>query len=182
MGILINNKTQVLVQGITGHEGRLHSGMMLEYGTKIAAGVTPMRGGDKVFGVPVFDTVKEALHEHAIDASIIFVPAPHAGDAVMEASEAGIKLIVCITEGIPVHDMMKIRILLRQKGVTLMGPNTLGITVPRECKIGIMPEYIFSRGNVGVVSRSGTLTYEAVWQLTNEGIGQSACIGSAATP
>lgn len=182
MGILINKNTHVLVQGITGHEGRLHTRMMLEYGTKIMAGVTPMKGGENVDGVPVFDTVKEALHKFSVDASIIFVPANHAAEAILEACDAGIKVIVCITEGVPVHDTMKVKAYLKQKRVTLIGPNTPGITVPGECKIGIMPGYIFSKGGVGVVSRSGTLTYEAVWQLTREGIGQSACIGIGGDP
>jgi succinyl-CoA synthetase alpha subunit len=182
MGIVINKDTRVLVQGITGHEGRLHTRMMLGYGTKIMAGVTPMKGGENVDGVPVFDTVKEAMHKFAIDASIIFVPANHATEAILEACDAGIKLIVCITEGIPVHDAIKVKAYLKQKGVILIGPNTPGITVPGECKIGIMPGYIFSKGDVGVVSRSGTLTYEVVLQLTNEGIGQSACIGIGGDP
>ena len=182
MGILINKNTKVLVQGVTGHEGRFHTRMMLEYGTKIMAGVTPMKGGESVDGVPVFDAVKEAMSEFAIDASIIFVPANHATEAILEACDAGIKMIVCITEGIPVHDIMKVKAYLKRKGVMLIGPNTPGITVPGECKIGIMPGYIFSKGGVGVVSRSGTLTYEAVWQLTNEGIGQSACIGIGGDP
>jgi len=182
MGILINKDTKVLVQGITGHEGRLHNRMMLEYGTKIMAGVTPMKGGESVDGVPVFDKVKEAMLEFSIDASIIFVPANHATEAILEACDAGIKMIVCITEGIPVHDIMKVKAYLKRKGVMLIGPNTPGITVPGECKIGIMPGYIFSKGGVGVLSRSGTLTYEAVWQLTNEGIGQSACIGIGGDP
>ena len=182
MGILINKDTKVLVQGVTGHEGRFHTRMMLEYGTKIMAGVTPMRGGENVDGVPVFDTVKEAMLEFAIDASIIFVPANHATEAILEACDAGIRLMVCITEGVPVHDTIKVKAYLQKKGVMLIGPNTPGITVPGECKIGIMPGYIFSKGGVGVLSRSGTLTYEAVWQLTNEGIGQSACIGIGGDP
>jgi len=146
MGILINKDTKVLVQGITGHEGRLHNRMMLEYGTKIMAGVTPMKGGESVDGVPVFDKVKEAMLEFSIDASIIFVPANHATEAILEACDAGIKMIVCITEGIPVHDIMKVKAYLKRKGVMLIGPNTPGITVPGECKIGIMPGYIFSKG------------------------------------
>ncbi|MBM2838402.1 MAG: succinyl-CoA synthetase alpha chain [Deltaproteobacteria bacterium] len=182
MGIFINKDIKVLVQGITGHEGRFHTRMMLEYGTKIMAGVTPMKRGETVEGIPVFDTVKEALHKFAIDASILFVPANHATEAILEACDAGIKLIVCITEGIPVHDTIKVRAYLQKKGVMLIGPNTPGITVPGECKIGIMPGYIFNKGDVGVVSMSGTLTYEAVWQLTNEGIGQSACIGIGGDP
>lgn len=182
MGILINKDTKLLIQGVTGNEGSLHTRMMLEYGTKIMAGVTPMKGGERVEGVPVFDTVKEALMEFAIDASIIFVPAAHAKDAILEACDAGIKLIICITEGTPVHDTMEVKAYLKKKGALLIGPNTPGITVPGECKIGIMPGYIFSKGDVGVVSRSGTLTYEAVWQLTKEGIGQSACIGIGGDP
>lgn len=182
MGILINKDTKVLVQGITGHEGRFHTRMMMEYGTKIMAGVTPMKGGENVDGVPVFDTVKEAMLKFSVDASILFVPANHATEAILEACDAGIKLMVCITEGIPVHDTIKVNAYLQKKGVVLIGPNTPGITVPGECKIGIMPGYIFSKGSVGVVSRSGTLTYEAVWQLTREEIGQSACIGIGGDP
>ena len=182
MGILINKDTSVLVQGITGNEGRFHTRMMLGYGTKIMAGVTPMKRGEEVEGVPVFDKVKEAMSEFEIDASIIFVPAAHAKEAILEASDAGIKVIVCITEGIPVHDTMQVKAYLKQKKVMLIGPNTPGITIPGECMIGIMPGYIFSKGGVSIVSRSGTLTYEAVWQLTNEGIGQSACIGIGGDP
>lgn len=182
MGILVNKDTRVLVQGITGREGRLHARMMLEYGTKVVAGVTPGKGGEDVGGVPVFNTARKALKEFAVDASILFVPAAHARDALIEACDAGIKLIVCITEGIPVHDIMKARAYLKERGTTLIGPNTPGIIVPGECKIGIMPGYIFSKGHVGIVSRSGTLTYEAVYQLTKEGIGQSACIGIGGDP
>lgn len=182
MGILVNRDTQVLVQGITGHEGRMHTGKMLEYGTKVVAGVTPGKGGERVEGVPVFDTVKEAVERFNIDASIIFVPASHAKDALIEACDAGIKLLVCITEGVPVHDIMKIKAFMKQKDTILIGPNTPGIIVPDECKIGIMPGYIFKKGHVGVVSRSGTLTYEAVYQLTKEGIGQSTCMGIGGDP
>lgn len=182
MGIIVNMDARVLVQGITGREGRIHTGMMLEYGTKVMAGVTPGKGGETVEGVPVFNTAREALKEFAVDASILFVPAAHAKDALIEACDAGIKLIVCITEGIPVHDIMKTRAYLKQRGTTLIGPNTPGIIVPGECKVGIMPGYIFSKGSVGIVSRSGTLTYEAVYQLTKEGIGQSACIGIGGDP
>lgn len=182
MGILINKDTRVLVQGITGREGRLHAKMMLEYGTKVVAGVTPGKGGETVEGVPVYNTVREALKEFAVDASIIFVPAIHAKDALIEACDAGIKLIVCITEGIPVHDVIKAGAYLKERGTILIGPNTPGIIVPGECKVGIMPGYIFSKGPVGIVSRSGTLTYEAVYQLTKEGVGQSACIGIGGDP
>ncbi|MEK7850822.1 MAG: succinate--CoA ligase subunit alpha [Deltaproteobacteria bacterium] len=182
MGALINKDTHVLVQGITGREGRLHTRMMLEYGTKVAAGVTPGKGGETVEGVPVFNTVREALKEFKVDASIIFVPAAHAKDALIEACDAGIRLLVCITEGVPVHDIIKARAYLKERGTTLIGPNTPGIIIPGECKVGIMPGYIFSKGPVGIVSRSGTLTYEAVYQLTKEGIGQSACIGIGGDP
>lgn len=182
MGILINRDTRVLVQGITGHEGRLHTRMMLEYGTRVVAGVTPGKGGEAVEGIPVFNTVKEVLKEFRVDASILFVPAPNARDALMEAGDAGIRLLVCITEGIPIHDIMKVRAYLRKKDAILIGPNAPGIIVPGECKIGIMPGYIHVRGGVGVVSRSGTLTYEAVYQLTKEGLGQSTCIGIGGDP
>lgn len=182
MGILVNRDTQVLVQGITGHEGRMHTGKMLEYGTKVVAGVTPGKGGETVERLPVFNTVKEAVERFNIDASIIFVPASHAKDALIEACDAGIKLLVCITEGVPVHDVMKVKAFMKQKDTILIGPNTPGIIVPDECKIGIMPGYIFKKGHVGVVSRSGTLTYEAVYQLTKEGIGQSTCVGIGGDP
>lgn len=182
MGILVNRDTQVLVQGITGHEGRMHTGKMLEYGTKVVAGVTPGKGGETVERLPVFNTVKEAVERFNIDVSIIFVPASHAKDALIEACDAGIKLLVCITEGVPVHDVMKVKAFMKQKDTILIGPNTPGIIVPNECKIGIMPGYIFKKGHVGVVSRSGTLTYEAVYQLTKEGIGQSTCVGIGGDP
>lgn len=182
MGILVNKDTRVMVQGITGREGRLHARMMLEYGTKVVAGVTPGKGGETVEGVPVFNTAREVLKEFAVDASILFVPAAHAKDALIEACDAGIKLIACITEGIPVHDVIKAGAYLKERGTTLIGPNTPGIIVPGECKIGIMPGYIFRKGLVGIASRSGTLTYEAVYQLTKEGIGQSACIGIGGDP
>ncbi|MDO8446151.1 MAG: succinate--CoA ligase subunit alpha [Deltaproteobacteria bacterium] len=182
MGILVNRDTQVLVQGITGHEGRMHTEKMLEYGTKVVAGVTPGKGGETVEKLHVFNTVKEAVERFNIDASIIFVPAAHATEAIFEACDAGIKLLICITEGIPVHDVMKTRAYLRKKDTILIGPNAPGIIVPDECKIGIMPGYIFKKGPVGVVSRSGTLTYEAVYQLTKEGIGQSTCMGIGGDP
>lgn len=182
MGTLINRDTQVLVQGITGREGRMHTEKMLEYGTKVVAGVTPGKGGKTVERLPVFNTVKEAVERFNIDASIIFVPASHAKDALIEACDAGIRLIACITEGVPVHDVMKVKAFMKQKDTILIGPNTPGIIIPDECKIGIMPGYIFKKGPVGVVSRSGTLTYEAVYQLTKEGIGQSACLGIGGDP
>ena len=182
MGIIINRDTRVLVQGITGREGRLHTKMMLEYGTKVVAGVIPGKRGETVEEVPVFNTAREALKGFAVDASIIFVPAAHAKDALIEACDAGIKLIICVTEGIPIHDLMKARTYLKERGTILIGPNTPGIIVPGECKVGIMPGYIFRKGPVGIVSRSGTLTYEAVYQMTKEGIGQSACIGIGGDP
>lgn len=182
MGIIIKRDTRLLVQGITGHEGRLHTRMMLEYGTKVVAGVTPGKGGEIFEGVPVFNTIREAFREVKVDASILFVPATHAKDALIEACDAGIGIIVCITEGVPVHDILKVKAYLKHRNTALIGPNTPGIIVPEECKIGIMPGYIFMRGGVGVVSRSGTLTYEAVYQLTKEGIGQSGCIGIGGDP
>lgn len=182
MGILVDKDTLVMVQGITGHEGRVHTRNMLEYGTRIVAGVTPGKGGESVEDVPVFNSAREAKERFNIDASVIFVPAPHAADAILDACDAGIRTIVCITEGVPVHDIMRAKAHLKKKGAVLIGPNTPGITVPGECKIGIMPGNIFKKGAVGVVSRSGTLTYEAVGQLTIEGIGQSVCIGIGGDP
>jgi len=177
MSILINRETKVLVQGITGAHGSFHAEKMIEYGTKVVGGVTPGKGGQKIHDVPVFDKVSEAVGETGADASVIYVPAKFSIEAIKEAAEAGISLIVCITEGIPALDMARIKPWLDSKGVRLIGPNCPGLITPEECKIGIMPGYIHKKGNVGVVSRSGTLTYEAVWQLTTLGIGQSTCIG-----
>ncbi len=177
MSILVHKETKVLVQGITGAHGSFHAKKMLEYGTKIVGGVTPGKGGEKVEGVPVFNTVKEAVGATGATASVIYVPAKFAIAAIREAGEAGIRLIVCITEGVPALDMARIKNWLTQKKITLIGPNCPGVITPDECKIGIMPGYIHRRGPVGVVSRSGTLTYEAVWQLTGRGLGQSTCIG-----
>jgi len=182
MSILINKDTKVICQGITGHSGKFHTEHMLEYGTKILAGVTPGKGGSQVFGVPVFDSMKEAIEETECDTSIIYVPAPFAADAIIEAAEAGIKLIICITEGIPTIDMLKVKAYLNTQTTRLIGPNCPGIIMPGESKIGIMPGYIHIPGAVGVVSRSGTLTYEAVWQLTQRNIGQSTCIGIGGDP
>ena len=182
MSILINKDTKVICQGITGKSGRFHTEHMLEYGTKILAGVTPGKGGSKVCDVPVFDSMKEAVEETGCDTSIIYVPAPFAADAIIEAAEADIKLIICITEGIPTIDVLKVKDYLNTKTARLIGPNCPGIITPGESKIGIMPGYIHAPGAVGVVSRSGTLTYEAVWQLTQRNIGQSTCIGIGGDP
>ena len=182
MSILINKDTKVICQGITGKSGRFHTEHMLEYGTKILAGVTPGKGGSKVCDVPVFDSMKKAVEETGCDTSIIYVPAPFAADAIIEAAEADIKLIICITEGIPTIDVLKVKDYLNTKTARLIGPNCPGIITPGESKIGIMPGYIHAPGAVGVVSRSGTLTYEAVWQLTQRNIGQSTCIGIGGDP
>lgn len=182
MAVLIDKNTRVLVQGITGREGEFHTRQMLEYGTQIVAGVTPGKGGQEVLGVPVFDTVRQAVQATGADASVVFVPAPFAMDAVLEAADAGVRLIVCITEGIPVQDTVKAVSLVRQKGVRLIGPNCPGIITAGQCKIGILPGSIFTPGPVGLVSRSGTLTYEIVDLLTKAGLGQSTCIGIGGDP
>ena len=182
MSILINKDTRVVCQGITGQAGSFHAERMLEYGTKLVAGVTPGKGGAILHKVPVFDSVLDAAQHTGANASVIYVPAAFAADAIMEAAEAGIELIVCITEGIPALDMVKVKKYLSNKKTRLIGPNCPGIITPGACKIGIMPGYIHKPGNVGVVSRSGTLTYEAVWQLTQRGLGQSTCIGIGGDP
>ncbi|HHT9113946.1 MAG: succinate--CoA ligase subunit alpha [Planctomycetes bacterium] len=182
MSILINKDTRVVCQGITGQAGSFHAERMLEYGTKLVAGVTPGKSGTTHHGVPVFDNVLAAVTNLRANASVIYVPAAFAADAIMEAAEAGIELIVCITEGIPALDMVKVKKYLSNKKTRLIGPNCPGIITPGACKIGIMPGYIHKPGNVGVVSRSGTLTYEAVWQLTQRGLGQSTCIGIGGDP
>jgi succinyl-CoA synthetase alpha subunit len=183
MSILVNKNTRLLVQGITGSSGAFHARGCLEYGTNVVAGVTPGKGG-QMFGdeVPVFDTVYEARQKTGCNATMIFVPAPFAADAILEAADAGVELIVCITEGIPVMDMMRVKVALEGKPSRLIGPNCPGIVTPEECKIGIMPGYIHRAGSIGVISRSGTLTYEAVWQLTQRGYGQSTCIGIGGDP
>mgnify|MGYP000353688224 FL=1 len=182
MAVLVNAETKVLVQGITGSHGSFHTRLMLDYGTKIVAGVTPGKGGQEQHGVPVFDTVEEAVHKTGAEASVIFVPPAFAADAVMEAAAAGVKLIVVITEGIPTLDMMRAKRFASQKGVTIIGPNTPGIIVPDETKLGILPAGAFTRGPLGVLSRSGTLTYEATSQCSNKGIGQSTAIGLGGDP
>jgi len=182
MAIWVNDETRLLVQGITGKEGTFHALGCREYGTKVVAGVTPGKGGETVEGIPVFDSVEEARGETGANASMIFVPPPFAADAIMESAAAGIELTVCITEGIPVNDMLQVKAFLRDHPTRLIGPNCPGIISPGKCKIGIMPGHIHREGRVGVVSRSGTLTYEAVGQLTALGLGQSTAIGIGGDP
>ncbi len=183
MSILVGSETRVLVQGITGKEGSFHARQCMDYGTKVVAGVTPGKGGQKFEQVPVFNTVQAAREATGADASMIFVPPPFAADAILEAADADLPLVVCITEGIPTSDMMRVHDVLRERATTrLIGPNCPGIISPGQCKMGIMPAHIHQPGRVGVVSRSGTLTYEAVAQLTARGIGQSTCIGIGGDP
>ena len=183
MSILVNSETRVLVQGITGKEGQFHTRQCIEYGTKIVPGVTPGKGGQKMDEVPVFNTVKDAKEATGANASMILVPPPFAADAILEATDAGIELVVCITEGVPVMDMLKVKNYLATKNTRLIGPNCPGIITPGECKIGIMPGPIHTPGGpVGVVSRSGTLTYEVVHQLTGVGLGQTTCVGIGGDP
>ena len=182
MSILVDDDTKVICQGITGGSGSFHTEKMLEYGTNMVGGVTPGKGGETAGDVPIFDTVSEAREETGANASVIFVPPPFAADAIMEAAEAGIELVVCITEGIPILQMTRVKEYLEDFDTTLIGPNCPGGITPEACKIGIMPGYIHEAGNIGVISRSGTLTYTAVYQLTNLGIGQSTCIGIGGDP
>jgi succinyl-CoA synthetase alpha subunit len=186
MSILVNKHTKLIVQGITGSAGKFHAEQCLKYGTQLVGGVTPGKGGETVAldgkNIPVFNTVADAVRQTGANATVIFVPAAFAGDAILEAADAGIELVIAITEGIPVLDMVKVKRALAGKGTRLIGPNCPGIITPGECKIGIMPGYIHKPGKVGVISRSGTLTYEAVWQLTARGVGQSTCVGIGGDP
>ncbi len=184
MSILVNKDSKVIVQGVTGSEGQFHSVQMLEYGTNIVAGVTPGKGGQSTLDgkVPVFNSVEDAVKDTYADTSIIFVPPPFAAEAIIEASYAGISLVVCITEGVPVHDMLKAKKIITQNGTRLIGPNCPGIITVDECKLGIMPGFICKKGNIGVISKSGTLTYEAIDQLVNVGLGQTTAIGIGGDP
>ncbi|MDC3423591.1 succinate--CoA ligase subunit alpha [Aquibacillus sp. 3ASR75-11] len=182
MSVFVNKDTKVIVQGITGSTALFHTKQMLEYGTKIVGGVTPKKGGTEVEGVPVFNTVKDAVDETGANASVIYVPAPFAADAILEAVDAELDLVICITEHIPVMDMVKVKRYMEGKKTRLVGPNCPGVITPEECKIGIMPGYIHKKGHVGVVSRSGTLTYEAVHQLSEQGFGQSTAVGIGGDP
>lgn len=177
MAVLVDERTRVLVQGITGHQGRFHTAQMIDYGTRVVAGVSPGKEGQEVLGVPVYDTVEAAVEKHGATASVVFVPAPFAKDAVFEALEAGIKLVVIITEHVPLHDAMEIMARARYRGATIVGPNTFGVISPGRCKIGIMPNHIYTPGRVGIVARSGTLSYEIAASLTQAGLGQSTVVG-----
>lgn len=182
MSVLVDKNTRVICQGITGQQGTFHTEQAIEYGTKMVGGVTPGKGGQEHLGLPIFDTVRQAVEATEADASVIYVPAPYCKDSIIEAIDAGIKLIVCITEGIPTLDMLEIKYYLRNKTAKLIGPNCPGIITPGECKIGIMPGNIHMPGSIGIVSRSGTLTYEAVKQTTDLGLGQTTCIGIGGDP
>ena len=182
MSILVNKNSKIICQGITGSQGSFHTEQCIEYGTQVVGGVTPGRGGAEHLGVPVFNTMRDAVSETGADVSMIYVPAPFAADAILEAADSGVGLVVCITEGIPVNDMVRVKSALRDYDCRLIGPNCPGIITPDECKIGIMPGFIHQKGRIGVVSRSGTLTYEAVYQATTNGLGQSTCVGIGGDP
>ena len=182
MSILVNKDSKIICQGLTGNQGSFHTEQCIEYGTKVVAGVTPGRGGSEHLGVPVYNTMRDAAAATGADVSMIYVPPPFAADAILEAADAGMELIVCITEGIPVNDMVKVKSALRDYSCRLIGPNCPGIITPEECKIGIMPGFIHQKGRIGVISRSGTLTYEAVYQTTTNGLGQTTCIGIGGDP
>ncbi|NRA90448.1 MAG: succinate--CoA ligase subunit alpha [Simkaniaceae bacterium] len=183
MSIMVNKKTKVITQGITGKSGQFHTEQCIAYGSNFVGGVTPGKGGQSIFDIPIFDTVYEAKQKVDPDASMVFVPPPFAANSILEAEDAGIPLIVCITEGIPIKDMLEVsRVMRDSKTSRLIGPNCPGVITPDECKIGIMPGYIHKKGKIGIVSRSGTLTYEAVWQTTQNGLGQSSCVGIGGDP
>ncbi len=182
MSILVNKNSKIVCQGITGNQGSFHTEQCIAYGTSVVAGVTPGRGGETHLDVPVYNTMREAVAETGADVSMIYVPAPFAADAILEAADSGVELIVCITEGIPVLDMVKVKSALRSYDCRLIGPNCPGVITPDECKIGIMPGFIHQKGRIGVISRSGTLTYEAVYQTTQNGLGQSTCVGIGGDP
>ncbi|MEE9229679.1 MAG: succinate--CoA ligase subunit alpha [Acidobacteriota bacterium] len=182
MSILVDSGSRILVQGLTGREGSFHTEQMVSYGTRVVAGVTPGKGRSQHLGIPVYDTVEEAVREQGANVSIVFVPPAFAADAILEAADAGLPLVVCVTEGIPVRDMIAVSSYLRPRSTRLVGPNCPGLITPEQCKLGIMPGHIHTPGPVGVVSRSGTLTYEAVYQLTQRGVGQSTCIGIGGDP
>ena len=182
MSILVNKNSKIVCQGITGNQGSFHTEQCIDYGTNVVAGVTPGRGGETHLDVPVYNTMREAVAETGADVSMIYVPAPFAADAILEAADSGVDLIVCITEGIPVLDMVKVKSAMRSNDCRLIGPNCPGIITPDECKIGIMPGFIHQKGRIGVISRSGTLTYEAVYQTTQNGLGQSTCVGIGGDP
>ena len=182
MSILVGSETKVVCQGLTGRQGSFHTEQSLDYGTQVVAGVTPGRGGTEHLGLPVYDTVSDAVRETQATVSMIYVPAPFAADAILEAADAGMELVVCITEGVPVLDMVRVKAVLAGQNCRLIGPNCPGIITPGACKIGIMPGFIHIPGSIGIISRSGTLTYEAVFQTTNEGLGQTTCIGIGGDP